>query len=176
MSDNRTSDNRLASLFERLRPRLLAAGRRLTGNSDDAADAVQDTFVKLWRSATEANEGTVITAMRNMCIDRLRRNRPDTALDEADRMADTLAADTDPPDSTLYDEVDRLIRTTLTERDRDILLMRDRDGFELDAIAARTGLSEANIRVILSRSRRAVRQTYRNLHQSTNSNQPHSPS
>ena len=62
----------------------------------------------------------------------------------------------------LRDEVNRLIGLHLSERDRMILIMRDRDEFEIDAIAARTGLSEGNIRLILSRARRTVREAYRN--------------
>ena len=63
--------------------------------------------------------------------------------------------------SDLYDEVNRIIGRVLSERERSVLMMRDRNGFEMDAIAARLGITEANVRLILSRARRKVRDCYR---------------
>lgn len=156
MTHRDKSDSRLASLFERLTPRLLATGRRWLGSRDDASDALHDTFVKLWSRNEMPSEGVVMTAMRNTCIDALRRRRNTDSISDSIEQTDEESQDA----MELYDEVNRLIMAVLSPRDREIMLMRDRDGYELDAIAARTGLTEANIRVILSRSRRAVRQIY----------------
>ncbi|WP_304626063.1 RNA polymerase sigma factor [uncultured Parasutterella sp.] len=152
-----STDNSVTAIFERLRPRLLAAGRRLLGNHEDASDALQETFVKLWRKG-ETNEGVMMTAMRNTCIDALRQRRPTDPLTESD--FGTAACGQAESVSELYEEIRRIMIQSLSERDFEIMIMRDRDGFELDAIAERTGLTEANIRVILSRSRRTVRQIY----------------
>ncbi len=151
------TDNSLTDLFQRLSPRLMAVGRRLLGNRDEALDAMQDTFVKLWSRHSDPAEGVVITAMRNTCIDALRSQRATESIDEyqAEYPDDERERAMD-----LYDDVSRVIDRCLSPRDRMILIMRDRDGFEFDAIAARTGLSEPNIRLILSRARRSVRQTY----------------
>ncbi len=161
------TQNSLAVAFQRLRPRLLAAGKRLLGDADEASDAVQETFVRLWCANADANEGTMVTAMRNTCIDTLRRRRPTT---EVSDVAETVTTDTSGDDAAeLYDRVSRTIESCLSERDRSILIMRDRDGFEMDAIASRTGLSEANVRLILSRARKAVRMAYQQRY-STNNN------
>jgi RNA polymerase sigma-70 factor (ECF subfamily) len=40
----------LAELLKGLRPRAMAVAMRVLRNSDDAEDAVQDAFVKIWRS------------------------------------------------------------------------------------------------------------------------------
>ena len=157
-----TSNSTLATLFSRLAPRLLGAGKRMLGSTDDASDAMQDTFMKLWTRGGEMSEGMVVTAMRNTCIDTIRRRREVTAIDDTALSQTPENEIQEPSAGDLYEEVNRLIMQTPTERDRDIMLMRDRDGYELDAIAARTGLTEANIRVILSRARRAVREAYRN--------------
>ncbi|MCM1348249.1 MAG: sigma-70 family RNA polymerase sigma factor [Firmicutes bacterium] len=150
------SSTGLGALFERLRPRLIAAGRRLLGSESDASDAMQDTFVKLWSTESRPSEAVVVTAMRNTCIDALRRRHP------ADDLTDDVAADeSSTEESDLFHQVNRVIESVLSERDRSILLMRDRDGYEIDAIAARTDLTEANVRIILSRARKAVRLAYR---------------
>lgn len=152
------TDSMLAELFQRLSPRLMAAGRRLLGNRDDASDAMQETFIKLWSRNPDATEGTVITAMRNTCIDTLRSRRQSEPIDKLSDI-DT-AGSQDNAAMDLYDDVSRIIDSCLSERDRMILLMRDRDGFEFDAISARTGLSEGNIRLIISRARHTVRRIY----------------
>ena len=100
-----------------------------------------------------------MTAMRNTGIDSVRSRHDTESVDDSD--IGSLQADGE-TETELYDEVNRLIGLHLSERDRMILIMRDRDEFEIDAIAARTGLSEGNIRLILSRARRTVREAYRN--------------
>lgn len=152
----------------RLAPRLRAAGRRLLGNSDEADDAMQDTFVKLWNAAPAAdvNDGLVMMAMRNTCIDALRRRHPQDTIDDG-TAAESLAAPESNDVSDLYGQVNRLIERHLSARDREILLLRDRDGYEMDAIAERMDMTEANVRVILSRARRAVREAYRQINSKT---------
>lgn len=156
MDSTSSTDRSLSQLFQRLRPRLLAAGRRLLGNDDDASDAVQDTFEKLWKKSASHSEAVVVTAMRNICIDSLRSRKP------TDPLTDSLpVAETDSETGALYHEVNQVIEQALSSRDREILILRDRDGWEFDSIAERTGLTEANVRVILSRARRTVRDVYR---------------
>ena len=147
----------LTSVFTRLRPALLASAKSvLRDSADDAPDALQEAFCRLWRhrDRLETEEhacAASYTAVRNAAIDMVRRSRP-TVTDEM--IPDAIAE--------LYDEVSRIIRQALSERERDVLMLRDHSGFELDAIASRFGTTEANVRVILSRARRKVRECYRN--------------
>ena len=41
--------DRITNAFTALREQMLSLAERITGNRDDAADAVQDAFVKLWQ-------------------------------------------------------------------------------------------------------------------------------
>ena len=165
MSKHSKQPSQLALSFQRLMPRLRAAGKRLLGNDDEAEDAIQDTFVKLWRSVSEpsVSDGLVITSLRNTCIDNLRRRHQSDSSDLGD-FVETETDTADEAQNALYDEVSRLIDSYLSPRDREILLMRDRDEFEMDAIAERMDMTEANVRVVLSRARRAVREAYRQVH------------
>ena len=73
-----------------------------------------------------------------------------------------IVVETDDSDAReLYHRVDSLIKTVLSERDRRILLLRDYSGWEMADIAAELGLTEANVRVVLSRARRAVAKAYK---------------
>ena len=63
----------ITSTFWGIRHRLEALAERITGNSDDAADAVQDAFCRLWehRQSIEqaAVEGVTVVTVRNLSID-----------------------------------------------------------------------------------------------------------
>lgn len=152
----------LTSIFTRLRPSLLASANSVLHESgDDASDALQDAFCRLWRhrdsfADEEHARAASYTAVRNAAIDLVRRRRLTYPAEEMP----------DPPEdisdaSDLYDEVSRIISRVLTERERSVMMMRDRHGFEMDAIAARMDTTEANVRLILSRARRKVRECYR---------------
>lgn len=97
-----------------------------------------------------------MTAVRHAAIDALRRRRDVVGVEQlAEEAEDADSAD------DLFGQVERLIETALSERDRKILYMRDRYGYDMESIARQTGLTEANVRVVLSRARRAVRECYR---------------
>lgn len=154
----------LTTVFLRIRPRLSAAARRLTPRNEEADDMVQETFCRLWgrRADIESDshaEGALMTTLRNVCIDSLRRSHD---AEQTAEMADRAVTADDEEYAELYDRVSHIIDRNLSERDREILLLRDRNGYEMDALAARFDTTEANIRLILSRARRTVRQIYRN--------------
>lgn len=60
----------------------------------------------------------------------------------------------------LLADVTALIEQALPERDRAILYERDRNGWSMEEIAEAHGITEANARLILSRSRKRVRELY----------------
>lgn len=152
----------------RIKGRLQMTARRIV--SDEAVDdALQDAFVRLWSRRSDfdsatAVEGVAVTTVRNICIDTLRRDAV-RRHDDIDDNPSAAAVTEDSGDDTqerreLYGEVPGLIDKELSERDRRILYLRDRDGWEMDDIALEMGISEANVRVILSRSRKIIRQIY----------------
>lgn len=152
----------------RIKGRLQMTARRIV--SDEAVDdALQDAFVRLWSRRSDfdsatAVEGVAVTTVRNICIDTLRRDavrRHDDIDDNPSAAAVTEDYGDDRQERReLYGEVTELIDKELSERDRRILYLRDRDGWEMDDIALEMGISEANVRVILSRSRKIIRQIY----------------
>lgn len=160
------SNTSLIGVFTKLRPRLHAIAASLLGSGHEADDAVQEAFIRLWGRKDTAGTAEAVVAVRSASLDALRRRK-------ARRTESLDTAFDDPPDepppaaaSELYDEVSALIETSLTDREKSILLLRDRDEWEFEAIALRLNLSEANVRVILSRARQKVRQIYLSRHQS----------
>lgn len=157
----------LTSVFMRIKGRLRATAQRIVGD-DVVDDALQDAFVRLWSRRNDfdtatALEGVAVTTVRNICIDTLRRDavRRHDDIDDNPSVASVVDdSDDRRQQNELYGEVTHLIDTALSERDRRILYLRDRDGWEMEDIALEMGISEANVRVILSRTRKTIRQIY----------------
>ena len=156
--------DRITNAFTALREQMLSLAERITGNRDDAADAVQDAFVKLWQQrgryeSTSHAQGAGMMTVRTTSIDLARRNshRSDVPVEQA---VDTVEEVTDSERSLAYQQVRLIIDNDLSANQRAIIDMRELQGMEFDDIAIRLGMQPATVRVELSRARRRVREIY----------------
>ena len=158
----------LTSAFRRVRLRLLSGSRH---GGDDPEDALQEAFCRLWTRRVDITdrsqaEGLLSTAARNVGIDSIRRRNqhPMESIDDSALQHLSGADCDDDADGReeLLREVERLVAECLSPRDREILYRRDRDGWEFDELAEHYSLSEGNIRMIVSRARKRIREVYRN--------------
>lgn len=155
-------EDALTSAFRRIGARLRRSARSLTGSDADADDALQEAFFRLWRrrediTAREQAEKLLTATVRNAGIDtlRARTRHSDSPVPEiADDTEDATAQ------SELLAEVKMLMETSLSPDHRSILYERDQYGWDITEIAEAHGLTEANVRMILSRSRKRVRELY----------------
>jgi RNA polymerase sigma-70 factor, ECF subfamily len=71
----------LEAVYDRYHRQCFAFALRIVGGEQDAEEAVQETFVRVWRSAGQydadrASVGSwVLSITRNLCLDELRRRR-----------------------------------------------------------------------------------------------------
>lgn len=155
----------LSTVFTRFRQRLRSTALSLTSCEDDADDIIQEAFARLWTkrmqySSEQHAMGAAITTVRNLSIDTIRaRNKENSSLPEACIDNDEQYDDTD----ETINRVMRIISSTLNPRHQHVLIMRDRWGWEIADIANELNLTEANVRLILSRARKTVRETYLQL-------------
>lgn len=156
----------LTRIYERLRPRMVADAARYSATPDDALDILQEAFIRLWQrreSITDADraEGLMAVTARNMLIDNARRRMRHPTVDiVATPAGDSPADDGSPADDPRLSQVIEIIDHTLSPRARQVLYMRDRLAMDFDEIADELDLSPQNVRLILSRARRKVRDTF----------------
>ena len=162
-----------ASLFKQLLlplyPRLQRVALRLLGNAEDAEDIVQEVYMKLWskRDAlpdVQDVEAYCVTLTKNMCIDRLRIAEADKAdVDEVPIMlaaTDDVEAQVERRDAV--EQVQRIIGT-LPENQQQVITLRDMEDCSFEEIAEQTGLTAVNVRMLLSRARKTIRERFKRL-------------
>ena len=162
-----------ASLFKQLLlplyPRLQRVALRLLGNAEDAEDMVQEVYMKLWskRDAlpdVQDVEAYCVTLMKNMCIDRLRIAEAHKA--DVDEVPTMLAA-TDDVEAQVerHDAVEQVkqIIETLPEHQQQVITLRDIEDYSFEEIAEQTGLTAVNVRMLLSRARKTIRERFKKL-------------
>ena len=139
----------------------------LLGNPQDAEDAVQEAFIRLWKKRDSVPVDEDLAAycqqlVRNLCIDSLRRGR----LAEADvmaedvRVADGLSASSSLESKEAVAEVEQAIQALPENQQRvvELHVMHDRS---LSEIEQETGFSAVNVRVLLSRGKKKLQQLLR---------------
>ena len=163
------SDNNLINTFTRGRSRLLQLARRLLDSPEDAEDALQEAFCRLWpradslRNQAEA-EKLASTVVKNISIDQLRRQPDQLTVDVETLSEDTrFSTETEQEQREQYEVVSRLIAQRLTPLQQRILRGHDMEGRSYEEIAQREGMQEAAVRMQLSRARKTIRECYHEL-------------
>lgn len=140
---------------ETVRNRLFRFALSMLGRRDDAEDAVHDVLMRLWKrkvglGAVKNQEAFALTSVRNLCIDRIRRRRITT-----DEIPEGIAETR----SDGWSEIETVRRAimSLPERQREVVHLRDIEGYTTKDISAVTGMGEDEIRSYLSRGRKAIR-------------------
>ena len=154
-------------LFLPLHPKLFRIAYALVENKADAEDILQDAYYKLWSRREElANvlnpEAFCVTLVKNLCLDYLRSPRANRH-DEDVAEAVTLSTDSSPDkELEMQDKVEhiRYLISRLPENQRQVIRLRVIDDCSMDEIEQITGLNAVNIRVLLSRARKIIREQF----------------
>lgn len=141
---------------------------RILLNENEAKDIVQDTYMKLWTkrdilSDINSTEAFAITVTKNLCLDYLRNRKRTEKYDPNMLEAESLVTSINMEIMDETEHIKKLIMN-LPIQQRQILMFKDWDGYSNQEIENITGLTENNIRVILSRARKTVREQYFKLY------------
>jgi RNA polymerase sigma factor (sigma-70 family) len=136
--------------------------KRLLGNEEEVRDALQEVMIKLWNKrdfmeTCQNPDGYILTVARNFCFDLRKKQKARTieSLDVA-RISIPVSAE-DPDNREKWEHVHRIVEN-LPPKYREILQLREMDGFSFEEIHELTGLEMPYIRVLLSRSRLKVKE------------------
>lgn len=160
--------NNLTSAFSLLKTRLRIIATSILGNDDDAQDALQEAFYKLWRRHSDIDSPQEaarlsVTAVKNASIDMLRHRASHMTEQINESSATVDAGEEDDERGEVLKRVTMIIEARLSERQRDILKMRDMEDMPFAEIARRMDMTEENVRMTLSRARKIVRTIYQNM-------------
>ena len=123
-------------LFLPLHPKLFRIAYALVENKADAEDILQDAYYKLWSRRNELADVPEAVTLSTA-------SSPDEELERQDKV------------QQIRHLIDRL-----PENQRQVLRLRGIEDCSMDEIEQITGLSAVNIRVLLSRARKIIREQF----------------
>jgi len=145
--------------------RAFALAEAILGDRDEAADAVQDAFVRAYRSLGRVREGRAFgpwfrAILRNLCLDRLRsprRRRRRWTEREVDRWA---WAEPQGAERLVREERAAAVRAalaTLSADHREVLVLKELEGLSYAEISELTGVPAGTVASRLYHARSALR-------------------
>ncbi len=153
----------LARVFDGVAPQLLLLAMHVTPDASEAEDLVQSTFLRAMEDAYRYDgvrpvAGWLSGILKNLAIDRLRRNRLRKSECLPPDLKDGPSPATIVADQDLWDRVTEEIHS-LSNPYREVLALRIVNGLEPAEIAHSLGRSPSTVRMQLKRGLDKLRQT-----------------
>ena len=145
----------------------------LLKRKEDAEDVTQETYLRLWRTISEATiespKSYILRTARNLALDLIRkkskRDDADTVVQGEDEEFEIELEDTDPasrPDLAYLQKMEREeVRESINELPtsaRELIILRDLEGLPYSEIANLLGIAEGTLKSKLFRARERLRQ------------------
>lgn len=152
--------------FMPLSNKLYSVAISLTCNTQEAEDTVQEAYMKLWIKRDslpqmDNAEAYCVRLIKNICYDKM-RTKCHTDDDNPPEALHVQAYTNIENEIEVRDYATIMLHciNALPYRQRILISMRDINGLDYDEIEQTTGLNMINIRVTLSRARKALRKQF----------------
>lgn len=128
-------------------------------------DALQEAFYRLWKRKYECPSlqetvGSLQKITNNLIIDEIRKS-PENTMPINENIVDEKQEENQNYETgNLYKEVYEIASRALSPRDLEILIQREQNGWKFEELAEHYNLSEVNIRQIVSRGRKTIREMF----------------
>jgi RNA polymerase sigma-70 factor (ECF subfamily) len=158
---------RLEALFDEHHQRLYRLARRLSANSEDARDLVQETFLRVARapssvpSGRSGEEAWLVRILVNIARDRWRQTTARRRYDAVGGSATAIANASDPEAALVARSVVWHALATLPPRRRAVVVMHELEGLTVSDIARQLGVAAVTVRWHLSLGRRGLARVIR---------------
>ena len=142
--------------------KLYRLAKRILVSSDEAEDAVQEVYLKLWKGRESIQkyrspEAFAITMTKNYCLDRLKSKQASNLKIVHSNYQNHESLDKQIEANDGVSLVFKIMEK-LPEQQKIILQLRDVEEFEFAEISKMLDINETAIRVALSRARKNVRE------------------
>lgn len=145
--------------------KLYCIAYRLLENAVDAEDLLQEAYLKLWDKrnalAVISNpEAFCVTLVKNMCFDLLRSRNYSLSKQCVELTEVNMVSQADNFEAKDEVMLVRHIIAHLPEQQQRVVTLRDVQGCSYKEIERLTGLNAINVRVLLSRARKKIREEF----------------
>ena len=164
------SEEHLTSVFTRMRKRLQRLAMQFLPSEEDADDALQEAFCRLWpradalTNAEQAEAATTLT-VRNLCIDEARRRNRRPTLELMPERDEADEPEPSPQEAMEREEqfalIEEILHQRLTPLQQQVLKMKEYEEMSYEEIATRLGMEQTAVRMNLSRARKQLREEFR---------------
>lgn len=148
------------SSYLSLAPTLYKVAFYILESEEEARDAVQDAFVKLWNDRNTLGDvnspkAYAIRLVKNLCIDRIRRQR----LEFSEELPERVSPEGQDDEIDQKERLNMVMEAikSLPDRQREILWLRTVEGLSYEEISGRLGMTPLTLRVLLSRARSKIK-------------------
>ena len=137
--------------------------KRLLVSTDEAEDATQELYLKLWKNKKKLSdykniEAFAMTMTKNYCLDQLKAKRSNNlTLVHSNYKDDSVSLERDIELKDSVARVHKLIEV-LPEKQKLIIQLRDIENYEFEEIGKILDLQPTAVRVALSRARKTIRE------------------
>jgi len=147
---------------------------RMMGNSEDAKDMAQETFIRVYRSLGDFKEQSSLSTWiyritTNICLDELRKRKNKKVLyiddniksDDGEIKRDIVSDDLTPEEKVERDEIKRMLNSAindLSDEHRTVIILRDIQGFSYKEISDITNCPEGTVKSRICRARQALKE------------------
>ena len=155
--------NEFVLLTSTFKDKIFRLAKRVLVSTEEAEDATQEVLVKLWSKNKDLSgyknvEAFAMTMTKNYCLDQLKSKRAgNVKINSIDYIDSESNLDKKLEDCDSLNWVEKNINQ-LPEQQRIIIQLRDIEQYEFEEIAKILDMSEGNVRVVLSRARKTVRE------------------
>jgi RNA polymerase sigma-70 factor (ECF subfamily) len=160
MSDR---EQQFKELFLSEYSRMFKAAYILLGDEDEAKDAVQDVFARLWDGTTPLREESqrtfLLTCVRNRCLNIIVQRQ---SRQEAIQFLTSEAVDSGTPDEELIEVVNRYVDERLTPQTSRIIKMHYNEEQSYKDISSELGISLSAVNKHIVQGLRKLRSTFKN--------------
>jgi RNA polymerase sigma factor (sigma-70 family) len=140
---------------------------RILRSQEDAEDAVQEVFIKLWKQGNKIDEynnieAMAVTMLKNYCIDQIRKDKhfvrdeqEKQDLKNVDNSSPYQLMENSETENILYHIIDQL-----PDVYKNAIRLKEMEELSYEEIAGKTGQNINTLRVVISRARKLIRDEF----------------